>query len=97
MEDRPQFTILAGKQSDGVTYQLHPATLKQLHDLFPHVTQAPSVFVGYETKSDFERVHGAMWNQIVTMLTGVGLERLKPHGSVQVHIVNTDETFDIGA
>lgn len=95
MEERPQFLIDAGKQSDGVTYRLHPKTLQHLKDLFPGVTQAPSVFVGYQSKSDFERVHGAMWDQIVSILTGVSLDTIKAYGDVRIHIINTGEFFEV--
>ena len=34
----------------------------------------PSVFIGYDTQSDFEVLHGPLWKQVATMLTGTVME-----------------------
>ncbi len=73
--------ILAGLQRDGTTYQLHPRSQRLLEAEFPTAHKVPSVFVGYATQKDFERLHGPLWKQIAEMLTGVSADQL-PGGLV---------------
>lgn len=73
--------ILAGLQGSGTTYQLHPLSRHVLETNFPTAQTVPSVFVGYTSKEDFERLHGPLWKQIAAMLTGVPAEQL-PGGLV---------------
>ena len=87
--------ILAGLQQDGTTYQLHPVSSERLRTAFPGVRQAPSVFVGYDTKADFETLHGPMWSQIAQLLTGVSVERLRELGPVLVRVPSTGREIEV--
>jgi hypothetical protein len=70
--DASQDIIVAvGFQTEGATYRLHPTSAARIRQTFPGVRVAPSVYVGYTTREEFESLHGPMWPQIVILLTGV--------------------------
>lgn len=77
MTASPPLVILVGLQSSGATYALEPLSRRRIQEAFPGVSVAPSVFVGYKTREDFESLHGPMWGQIVSLLTGVSVDRLR--------------------
>lgn len=68
--------VAVGFQAEGATYRLHPASTVRIQQAFPGVRVAPSVYVGYATRDEFETLHGPMWPQILTLLTGVGVDKL---------------------
>ena len=76
--------IQIGRQRDGCTYQLHPSSRARLRKVFPDIRPIPSVFIGYETKSDFETLHGPLWPQIATMLTGLPEEKIEHLGGIKI-------------
>lgn len=76
--DASQDLVVAlGLQNDGATYRLHPTSTARIREVFPEVRVAPSVYVGYATRADFEALHGPIWPQIVILLTGLDEEKLK--------------------
>lgn len=77
--------INIGRQSDGCTYQLHPQSRVEILQRFPGVRPAPSVFVGYETQTEFEEIHGPMWPQIASMLTGLTKRQINQMGGVRLY------------
>jgi hypothetical protein len=77
--------INIGRQSDGCTYQLHPRSALAIRTKFPAAQPVPSVFVGYETRADFERLHGPMWRQVAMMLTGLTWRQIHAMGGVQLY------------
>ncbi len=81
--------IIASPHRDGCSYEVHPRSRRALRDRYPQVALAPSLFVGYDTEKDFEALHGKMWTQIVTLLTGLSPDRLADLGGV--YIVNADD------
>ena len=84
--------ILIGRQSDGCTYQLHPRSRKRIQEAFPETRIAPSVFVGYEGRAEFENLHAPMWGQIAQLLTGLSRDRLEVLGGVTIYDPATEET-----
>lgn len=84
-----------GFQSEGVTYRLHPLTQERVGRAFPGVRAAPSVYVGYATKADFESLHGPMWRQVLALLTGVDYERLRALGRVVLWDPMTGQTWEV--
>ncbi|OGG50510.1 MAG: hypothetical protein A3F84_17790 [Candidatus Handelsmanbacteria bacterium RIFCSPLOWO2_12_FULL_64_10] len=76
--------IYVGRQKDGCTYQLHPSSRTRIQKKFPDAHIAPSVFVGYETQSDFEMVHGPLWEQVAQILTGLNLTEIESLGGFKI-------------
>ncbi|MCK6529130.1 hypothetical protein L6R50_16770 [Myxococcota bacterium] len=72
--------VLFGQQADGCSYALHPRSRRIIDHRFPGVHPAPNVFIGYDTLLDFERIHGPMWPQVATMLTGLTREQIRDLG-----------------
>ncbi len=77
--------IQIGRQRDGCTYQLHPSSRVQLKKTFPKARPVPSVFIGYDTQSDFEVLHGPLWKQVATMLTGLSWKRIENLGGIKIY------------
>lgn len=77
--------INIGKQSDGCVYELHPRSLLDLQKKFPDVRAAPSVFIGYKTREEFESLHRPMWMQVVQMLTGLGPTQIRKLGGATLY------------
>jgi hypothetical protein len=75
-----EIRIDVGKQADGCAYELHPSSKAFLARTHGEVRPAPTLFVGYETRDDFEAVHGPMWKQIAMILTGLPWSQLKKLG-----------------
>lgn len=74
-----QILINIGQQSDGCTYALHPRSLHEIKEKYA-VRPAPSIFVGYDTRDEFESLHGDMWPQIATLLTGLSWQQIESEG-----------------
>jgi hypothetical protein len=87
--------INIGRQSDGCTYQLNPKSRAEIRKKFPGVKSAPSIFVGYETQSDFESIHGPMWKQIATMLTGLSWDQIEEMGGVSMYDPMVSEVMKV--
>ena len=97
MAETKPIIILAGIQAQGTTYALHPESKQRLKTAFPEVSQAPSVYVGYDTQDDFTRLHGPMWSQIATLLTGLSVEQLQKLGPVVLKVPATGKEFEVAA
>ncbi len=84
-----------GRQSDGCVYMLHPLTRRALEQRFPGVHRIPDVFVGYDTKADFEAMHGPLWKQIATILTGLTWEQIEEMGGVTLYDPRASELLKV--
>lgn len=73
---RLEVRVNFGRQADGCTYTLHPRSAAAVSARYPGVHPTRRVFVGYDTNADFESVHGPIWKQVASMLTGVPWEEL---------------------
>lgn len=77
--------IFIGRQSDGCAYELHPESRARIAKAYPTAKQAPSVFLGYETRANFEEAHGPHWKQIAIMLSGLTWRQLLNLGGVEIY------------
>jgi hypothetical protein len=77
--------INIGRQSDGCTYQLHPRSRTEIKKRFPEAHLVPTLFVGYDTQSDFETLHSPMWKQIAMILTGLTWEQIEESGGLSMY------------
>jgi len=87
--------VTVGFEHDGVTYSLHPRSAARIRQAFPGVPTAPTVYIGYATKGDFKQVHGPLWPQVLMLLAGVDLDRLRQLGRVIFWNPQTDETTEV--
>jgi len=81
---------LVGRQSDGITYGLHPNTLKRIHQQFPQVRQTPSVFIGSDTQTNYETSVGPIYDQVAILLTGLPRDKVRELGGYRVVAPITD-------
>lgn len=87
--------ITIGRQRDGTTYRLHPSSKARVQAQYPTVHPAPSVFVGYDTQSDFQRIHGPMWKQVAMLLTGLGAQQMRELGGVRLEDPRSGDSFEV--
>ena len=75
--------IYATKQIDGYTCGLAPKSKAVIKSQIPqHSVPVASVFISYENKSNFEIIHGSIWEHIAELLTGLSVEKLQELGGV---------------
>lgn len=63
--------INVNKQMDGFTFSITPSIREFIKNLFPDAHPANNIFVGYDTKSDFDIQIGKLENYIYPALLGV--------------------------
>jgi hypothetical protein len=63
--------INVNKQMDGYSFSISPSIRDFIKKLFPNAHPANNIFVGYDTKSDFEIYVGKLESQIYPALLGV--------------------------
>ena len=86
-----KLAVLVGKQMDWYVFRLKPSSkqvLLQERDLQDTVS---SVFISYDTKHDFEQIHGRVWDQVITLLTGMSVKKLNQVGGFVVVDPSTDQ------
>jgi hypothetical protein len=74
--------IMRSTQMDGYTFALHPKTVAFLKERGLPVRLA-RMSVGFNTKSEFERMHGPLWDHIEQILTGLSIEEIRKLGKVE--------------
>lgn len=80
-------------ERDGCYYELEPLSRRRVREVLPDGRVAPMVWIGYKTRQDFEAIHGPMWQQIATALTGLPWERIVEMGGIELYDVNTHTQF----
>ena len=60
------------KQMDGITFSIMPAARALIKQLVPHARPVNTVFVAYDTKSNFEAYLGTLEKWILPALLGIG-------------------------
>ncbi|MBI1268309.1 MAG: hypothetical protein GC193_12860 [Cryomorphaceae bacterium] len=63
--------INVNKQIDGYSFSITPSIRDFIKKMFPNAHPANNIFVGYDTKSDFEIHVGRLENHIYPALLGV--------------------------
>jgi len=64
--------INVNKQMDGYSFSITPTIRDYIRKLFPNAHPANNIFVGYDTKSDFDMYIGQLESYIYPALLGVG-------------------------
>ncbi|MFN3852692.1 MAG: hypothetical protein ACK4NY_24905 [Spirosomataceae bacterium] len=63
--------INVNKQMDGYSFSITPSIRSVIKKMFPNSRPANNIFVGYDTKSEFEIYLGRLENYIYPALLGV--------------------------
>ena len=82
-----------GKQMDGATFQLSPQTRTALATQTGRQLLTSSIFVSYDTKRDFEAMHGPFWSHIVALLTGMSEDQIRKMGGFSVVSPTDDQVL----
>lgn len=79
-----KLTILVGRQKDGYVFRLKPSSKKDIENERDMSDTVSSVFISYDTKHDFEEIHGAVWDQVLRLLTGMSVDEVNRRGGFSV-------------
>jgi hypothetical protein len=85
MDPTEPLIIKLGRQLDGFVFQLDPRSRKWLEENFPGSGRPGRLFVGYDTKSDFDILNGDLLEQVAQLLTGLDKESLRRVGRVRLY------------
>ena len=85
--------INVGRSFDGWVFELEPRSRQKVQAAYPPITPVGRVAIGYETRSDFEQVHGPIWNQVAILLTGLSPQRLSKIGDCRFVDAMTGRTL----
>lgn len=96
-EPNGPLVIYVGRQATGCTYQMGPISRRRIREAFPDARIAPSVFVGYETKQDFEKAHGPIWDQLAIILTGLTREQIDKLGGIRIYDPVAESKWELTA
>jgi hypothetical protein len=88
-----KMTLLVGQQKDGYVFRLKPSSKKDLLQERDSPDLVSSVFISYDTKHDFEQIHGPVWDHIISLLTGLSLNDLNRVGGFAVVDPGTGQTL----
>ena len=69
--------VYVGSSLDGTSFALDPLSQQRIREAFPGVSVSTrNVFIGHDTREDFEHSIGRFEDQIAMLLTGVSADRL---------------------
>lgn len=75
-----ELRIMVNETLDGVVFSIPIATRLAIKEAFPQAKPVAKIFVGYDTKADFEFYHGSLERFIFPALIGLdadlGLEQI---------------------
>ncbi len=76
--------IGVGIQGDGAVYSLDWSAEDRLAAVPSSTPRPKDVFIGHNSKSDFETIHPPLWPKVAEMLTGMTLEELKSFAPIRI-------------
>lgn len=86
--------IHIGGKSDGYAYELRPDSRERVA-AEPKAQLVRMVFIGFDTKEDFETIHGPIEWQVATLLTGLSKADLVRLGGVRLYDPRTQLYTDL--
>lgn len=70
--DDEKIVVYQSTDREGSTFSLSPDSRNSLQARFGNdVHIAPRIFIAHDTKRDFERIHGDLAKQLLSLLTGL--------------------------
>ena len=76
-EDDEPIVIYESSNRAGTTFALSPDSERALEERFGDALQlAPRIFIAHGPKDDFDRLHRRLSRQLLSLLTGLGEERV---------------------
>lgn len=84
-DKKAKIIINVGIQSDGYVFRLQPKSRHWLQENYPHTNIVSSIFIGFDTKQEFEEIHGSIWEQVSKLLTGLSLQELNTLGGFAIY------------
>lgn len=83
---------------DGATFALKPSSRELLQARLGDAVHIRSrIFIAHETQADYNSVHGNLAPQIVQLLTGLSVERLREFGDLEFRDPVTEAAIPLSA
>jgi len=83
--------ILVGYEADGVVYQIRPRDKRRILALALPTKPVRRVFIGYDTKEQFEQTYGPIVEQAVILLTGLTSKQINDLGGLRIKSPSSDK------
>jgi hypothetical protein len=77
-------TILSIPTAGGTEFRLTPASQERILSHFPNARITGQVTFPQPVREGYERQHGPVWNQVITILTGIPEEAIERLGGVRI-------------
>jgi len=78
----------------GLAFSLDADSTKRVRDKHGGAWASSRVIVGYETKHEFERIHGDVIRHIIPVLTGLSLEQVAAMGGVRLRDMSIGQEWE---
>jgi hypothetical protein len=88
-----KIVVYQSTDRSGATFALSPGSRNALQQHFGSAVQfAPRIFIAHDTRGDFERIHGGLAKQLLSLLTGLSAEAIADF-SVEFRDPVTEQTL----
>jgi hypothetical protein len=77
-------TIFSIPTSEGTEFRLEPTSQERILMHFPNARPAGTVTFPAKVRTDYERQHGSVWDQVIIVLTGISGEAVTRLGGIRI-------------
>lgn len=76
--------VFIGRQNDGLVFRLESKSKEKIKEKSDYQHLPRSLFISFDVKEDFEKIHGSMYEHVLTALTGLSREALNSLGGYEI-------------
>lgn len=77
-------TIISIPTSEGTEFRLETTSQDRILTHFPNARPTGKVTLPAQTRADFERQHGSVWDQVITLLAGISEDSVARLGGIRI-------------
>ncbi len=77
--------VIAESVAEGTIYRLSTASLERIMKRFPNARLAGEIFFSDQSKQDYERGHGPVWDHVIGLLSGLSMDQVNELGGYRVY------------
>ncbi len=77
--------VIAEPVAEGTLYRLSTASLERIMKRFPNARLVTEVFFSDQSKQEYERDHGPVWDQVIGLLCGLSVDQVNELGGYRVY------------
>ena len=93
-------TILSIPMNGGTVFRLEANSQARIMQHYPNarmrgeVVQPDGVMFPHDVREDFERQHGPVWDEVITVLTGISEEEVAGLGGIRIVTLNGEVLYE---